>query len=172
MINYDLKKIKAIIFDVDGVLSAQTVTMDESGEPHRSVNVHDGYAIHLARKMGLRIAILSGARSESLQKRYEYLGLEDIYLSCSIKMEKYEEFLAKHGLRDEEIAFMGDDIPDLEVLRRVGCSCCPADACSEVKEACIYVSDYVGGHGCGRDLIEQVMKAQGLWLADEKAFGW
>ena len=67
---------------------------------------------------------------------------------------------------------MGDDIPDLEVLRRVGCSCCPADACSEVKETCIYVSDYVGGHGCGRDLIEQVMKAQGLWLADEKAFGW
>ena len=172
MINYDLKKIKAIIFDIDGVLSAQTVTMDENGEPHRSVNVRDGYAIQLARKMGLRIVILSGARTESVRKRYEYLGLEDIFLSCSVKVEKYEEFKAKYGLRDEEIAYMGDDIPDLEVMSRVGCPCCPSDACPEVKEASIYVSDKPGGHGCGRDIIEQVMKAQGLWMADEKAFGW
>ena len=151
MINYDLKKIKAIIFDVDGVLSAQTVTMDENGEPHRSVNIRDGYAIQLAQKMGLRMVIMTGARTESLRRRYEYLGLEDIYLCCSKKTVQYEEFKAKHGLKDEEIAYMGDDIPD---------------------EASCYVSHLCGGYGCGRDLIEQVMKAQGLWMADEKAFGW
>ena len=156
MINYDLKKIKAIIFDVDGVLSAQTVTMDENGEPHRSVNVRDGYAIQLAQKMGLRMVIMTGARTESLRRRYEYLGLEDIYLCCSKKTVQYEEFKAKH----------------LEVMRRVGCPCCPTDAAQEIKEASIYVSDRKGGYGCGRDLIEQVMKAQGLWMADEKAFGW
>lgn len=172
MINYDLKKIKAIIFDVDGVLSAQTVTMDENGEPHRSVNIRDGYAIQLAQKMGLRMVIMTGARTESLRRRYEYLGLEDIYLCCSKKTVQYEEFKAKHGLKDEEIAYMGDDIPDLEVMRRVGCPCCPTDAAQEIKEASIYVSDRKGGYGCGRDLIEQVMKAQGLWMADEKAFGW
>lgn len=172
MINYDLRKIKAVIFDIDGVLSAQTVPMEQNGDPLRSVNIRDGYAIQLAEKMGLRIAILSGARTESIRLRYNYLGVEDVFLSCSVKVKTYEDFKEKYGLRDEEIAYMGDDIPDLEVMRRVGCPCCPADACAEVKEVSIYVSDRLGGHGCGRDLIEQVMKAQGKWMADEKAFGW
>ena len=172
MINYDLRKIKAVIFDIDGVLSAQTVPMEQNGDPLRSVNIRDGYAIQLAEKMGLRIAILSGARTESIRLRYNYLGVEDVFLSCSVKVKTYEDFKAKYGLSDEEIAYMGDDIPDLEVMRRVGCPCCPADACAEVKEVSIYVSDRLGGHGCGRDLIEQVLKAQGKWMADEKAFGW
>lgn len=172
MINYDLRKIKAVIFDIDGVLSAQTVPMEQNGDPLRSVNIRDGYAIQLAEKMGLRIAILSGAQTESIRLRYNYLGVEDVFLSCSVKVKTYEDFKAKYGLRDEEIAYMGDDIPDLEVMRRVGCPCCPADACAEVKEVSIYVSDRLGGHGCGRDLIEQVLKAQGKWMADEKAFGW
>ena len=172
MINYDLSKIKAIIFDIDGVLSAQTVGMDHNGDPYRSVNVRDGYAIQLAQKLGLRIVILTGARTESVRLRYEYLGVEDIYLCSSVKLKDYEDFKAKHGLQDAEIAYMGDDVPDLEVMRRVGCPCCPADAIPEVKEVSIYVSDRIGGHGCGRDLIEQVLRAQGLWMADRKAFGW
>jgi len=172
MINYDLKKIKAIIFDVDGVLSAQTVPMDQNGDPLRSVNIRDGYAIQLAQKMQLRIVILTGGRTESIRLRYKYLGVEDIYLSCAVKLKTYEEFKQKYGLTDEEIAYMGDDIPDLEIMNRVGCPCCPADACTEVKEASIYVSDKIGGHGCGRDIIEQVMRAQGKWMSDEKAFGW
>ena len=172
MIDYDLSRIKAVVFDIDGVLSAQTVLMDQNGDPLRTVNIQDGYAIQLAMKMGLRIAILSGARTESIRLRYQYLGVEDIYLCCSVKVTTYDSFKAKYGLQDEEIIFVGDDIPYLEVLNRVGCPCCPADACPEVKKACLYVSHRVGGHGCGRDIIEQVLKAQGKWMANAKAFGW
>lgn len=172
MINYDLKKIKAIIFDIDGVLSSETITLSSEGEPLRTVNIKDGYAIQLAMKHGLRIAIMTGAKVTSIRKRYEGLGVEDIYIGCSVKIETYEAFLQKYGLTDKEIMYMGDDIPDLEIMRRVGCPVCPKDACPEIKEVSIYVSDYLGGHGCGRDIIEQVLRAQGKWIMDKKAFGW
>ena len=172
MINYDLKKIKAIIFDIDGVLSSETITLSSEGEPLRTVNIKDGYAIQLAMKLGLRIAIMTGAKVTSIHKRYEGLGVEDIYIGCSVKIETYETFLQKYGLTDKEIMYMGDDIPDLEIMRRVGCPVCPKDACPEMKEVSIYVSDYLGGHGCGRDIIEQVLRAQGKWIMDKKAFGW
>lgn len=172
MINYDLTKIRAIIFDLDGVLSAETIAMDINGTPLRTVNIKDGYAIQLAMKLGLRIAILSGCRVESIRHRYEGLGMEDIYLGASVKIQVYEQFLAKYGLKDSEVMFMGDDIPDLEVMRRVGCPVCPADACAEVKAASLYVSQRKGGQGCGRDVIEQTLRAQDKWLSDERAFGW
>ena len=172
MINYDLKKIKAIIFDIDGVLSSETITLSSEGEPLRTVNIKDGYAIQLAMKLGLRIAIMTGAKVTSIRKRYEGLGVEDIYIGCSVKIETYEAFLHKYCLTDNEIMYMGDDIPDLEIMRRVGCPVCPKDACAEIKEVSIYVSDYLGGHGCGRDIIEQVLRAQGKWIMDKKAFGW
>lgn len=172
MINYDLTKIRAIIFDLDGVLSAETIAMDINGTPLRTVNIKDGYAIQLAMKLGLRIAILSGCRVESVRHRYEGLGMEDIYLGASVKIQVYEQFLAKYGLKDSEVIFMGDDIPDLEVMRRVGCPVCPADACAEVKAASLYVSQRKGGQGCGRDVIEQTLRAQDKWLSDERAFGW
>jgi len=172
MINYDLNNIKAIIFDIDGVLSSETITLSAEGEPLRSVNIKDGYAIQLAMKLGLRIAIMTGAKVTSIRKRYEGLGVEDIYIGCSIKINTYEAFLKKYGLTDKEIMYMGDDIPDLEIMRRVGCPVCPKDACPEIKEISIYVSDRIGGHGCGRDIIEQVLRAQGKWVMDKKAFGW
>ena len=172
MINYDLKEIKAIIFDIDGVLSSETITLSSEGEPLRTVNIKDGYAIQLAMKLGLRIAIMTGAKVTSIRKRYECLGVEDIYIGCSVKIETYETFLHKYGLTDKEIMYMGDDIPDLEIMRRVGCPVCPKDACPEIKEVSIYVSDRIGGHGCGRDIIEQVLRAQGKWIMDKKAFGW
>ena len=172
MINYDLKRIKAIIFDVDGVLSAETVMMDSQGEPMRSANIKDGYAIRLAQQKGVRIVILSGARTENIRKRYESLGVEDIFLGCKVKLQTYEQFLRTYALTDEEVLFMGDDIPDYEVLKRCGCPCCPADACPEVKEASIYVSRRNGGEGCCRDVIEQVLRTQGKWMSDAEAFGW
>jgi 3-deoxy-D-manno-octulosonate 8-phosphate phosphatase (KDO 8-P phosphatase) len=172
MINYDLKEIKAIIFDIDGVLSSETITLSSEGEPLRTVNIKDGYAIQLAMKLGLRIAIMTGAKVTSIRKRYEGLGVEDIYIGCSVKIETYETFLHKYGLTDKEIMYMGDDIPDLEIMRRVGCPVRPKDACPEIKEVSIYVSDRIGGHGCGRDIIEQVLRAQGKWIMDKKAFGW
>ena len=172
MINYDLTKIKALAFDVDGVLSAETITMDANGVPLRTVNIKDGYAIQLAVKMGLHIAIITGAKVDAVRVRYQGLGVSDVHLGCSVKMPVYESFLQKYGLTDEEVLYMGDDIPDLEVMRRCGCPCCPADAAPEVISASIYISHLRGGYGCGRDVVEQVLRAQGKWLSDEKAFGW
>ena len=106
MINYNLKNIKAIIFDIDGVLSSQTVQMDSHGQPLRTVNIKDGYAIQLAVKQGLHIAIMTGGRNEEIRLRYEYLGVKDIYLSCSMKIKTYEEFLSKYGLHDDEITII------------------------------------------------------------------
>ena len=172
MINYDLSKIRAIIFDLDGVLSASTISLGVDGSPLRTVNIKDGYAIQLAMKMGLRIDILSGCKIEAVRHRYEGLGMEDIFLGAAVKIQIYEQFLQKYGLKDEEVMFMGDDIPDLEVMRRVGCPVCPADACPEIKSVSLYVSQQKGGYGCGRDVIEQTLKAQDKWLSDERAFGW
>ena len=172
MINYDLTKIRAIIFDIDGVLSAETINLSADGVPLRTVNIKDGYAIQLAVKLGLRIAILSGAKVDSIRVRYEGLGVQDVYLGCAVKIATYNEFLSKYGLNDDEIMYMGDDIPDMEIMRRVGCPVCPNDACPEIKSVSLYVSHLKGGYGCGRDVIEQVLRAQGKWVMNEKAFGW
>ena len=172
MINYDLSKIRAVIFDVDGVLSAETITLHPNGEPMRTVNIKDGYAIQLAMKLGVRIVILTGGTTESVRLRYERLGVQDVYMGCAVKVKTYEELLAKYGLADDEVMYMGDDIPDVEVMRRVGCPVCPADACQEVKALSCYVSQLRGGYGCGRDVIEQTLRAQGKWVLDETAFGW
>ncbi|MDY3847955.1 MAG: HAD-IIIA family hydrolase [Prevotella sp.] len=172
MINYDLSKIRAIIFDVDGVLSGETIPLHPNGEPMRTVNIKDGYAIQLAMKLGLRIVILTGGKTESVRLRYTNLGVEDVYMACAVKIKKYDEFLERYGLTDEQVMYMGDDIPDYEIMRRVGCPVCPADACSDIRDISIYVSQRRGGEGCGRDVIEQVLRAQGKWLQDEHAFGW
>ena len=172
MINYDLSKIRAIIFDVDGVLSAETITLHPGGEPMRTVNIKDGYAIQLAMKLGLRIVILTGGTTESVRLRYERLGVEDVYMGCAVKVKTYDEFLAKYNLTDEEVMYMGDDVPDYEIMQRVGCAVCPADACPDIKAISCYVSHLRGGYGCGRDVIEQVLRAQGKWLMNAKAFGW
>lgn len=172
MIDYNLEKIRAVIFDVDGVLSASTINLHPSGEPMRTVNIKDGYAIQLAVKQGLRIAIMTGADVSSIRIRYEKLGVKDIFTACSVKIATDEKFLAQYGLKDEEVIFAGDDIPDYEVMNRCGCPCCPADACPDIKAVSRYISTAAGGYGVGRDIIEQVLRAQGKWLADKKAFGW
>lgn len=172
MIDYDLRLIKAVVLDVDGVLSCQTISMDAQGEPQRSINIQDGYAIQLAKKMGLRIAIITGGRTPAIRLRYEYLGVEDIYLGSAVKINTYEDFLKKYGYDNQEILYMGDDIPDFEILKVCGCPCCPADAASDVREICTYVSHRNGGEGCVRDVIEQVLRAQGKWLSSAEAFGW
>lgn len=172
MINYDLKKIKTIVLDVDGVLSRCTIQMDAEGNPIRTLNIKDGYCIQLAIKMGLRLVIITGGKDESIRKRYEYLGMKDIFMACAQKIETYERYCKEHGISDDEVIYIGDDIPDYEIMKRVGCPCCPADACAEIKEISTYISPANGGDGCVRDVIEQVMKAQGLWLSSAKAFGW
>ncbi len=172
VIDYDLRKIRAIAFDVDGVLSRRTITLHVSGEPMRTVNIRDGYAIQYAVKSGLRIAIITGADTEAVRLRYSKLGVEDIYTGAEVKLGIYDEWKRRRNLRDEEIAYAGDDIPDLEVMKTAGCPCCPADAADEIKEVSRYVSAFTGGDGCARDIIERVMRAQGVWLRDKRAFGW
>jgi 3-deoxy-D-manno-octulosonate 8-phosphate phosphatase (KDO 8-P phosphatase) len=123
-------------------------------------------------KMGLRIAIITGCKIEAVALRYQALGVKDIYLGCAMKMDTYNDYVAAFGYTDDEVMYMGDDIPDLEIMRRVGCPVCPKDACPEIKEVSLYISEHNGGYGCGRDVIEQTLKAQGHWLKDERAFGW
>ncbi len=170
-INYDLTRIKALAFDVDGVLSADVIPLHPSGEPMRTVNIKDGYAIQLAVKKGLHIAIITGGRTDAVRKRFAGLGVSDLYLGSAIKIHDYRDFRDKHGLADEEILYMGDDVPDMEVMRECGLPCCPKDAAPEVKAVACYISYAEGGYGCGRDVVEQVLKAQGKWLSDD-AFGW
>lgn len=172
MINYDLKTIKAIIFDIDGVLSLNTIQMSPVGMPVRTVNIKDGYAIQLAIKMGLKIAIISGGTDKGIEERYRKLGMTDIFMSCSTKIDVFHRFLADNNLTKENIIYVGDDIPDYEIMQIVGCPCCPNDACSDIKDISTYISPYNGGMGCARDIIEQVLRANGHWLSSAKAFGW
>ncbi|HAP50682.1 MAG TPA: 3-deoxy-D-manno-octulosonate 8-phosphate phosphatase [Porphyromonadaceae bacterium] len=172
MIDYDLTKIKGIVFDVDGVLSPTVIPMYPDGEPMRMVNVKDGYAMQLAVKKGLLIAILSGARTRAVQVRFENLGVSDVLLGVPVKLPVFEQWMSTHGLKAEQVAYVGDDIPDLQVMHAAGLAVAPADAAPEVRQAAGYVSPCQGGHGVARDLLEQVMRAQGLWLDDHHAFGW
>ena len=172
MIDYDLTKIKALFFDVDGVLSSETIFLHPNGEPMRTVNIKDGYALQLAVKCGLHVAIITGGNTQAVRIRYEGLGIKDVCLGAAIKTKQYNELMEKYQLKPEEVLYMGDDIPDYEVLKLVGLPCCPADAAPEIKEVCKYISHKNGGYGCGRDVVEQVLKAQGKWMEQKKAFGW
>lgn len=170
-INYDLTKIKAFAFDVDGVLSPETITLHQSGEPMRMVNIKDGYAIQLAVKLGYKIAIITGGHTRAIYERFKGLGVKFIYMSIRNKLATYKEWRDQFNLKDEEILYMGDDIPDYEVMSIVGLPCAPADAVAEIRERAVYVSSRKGGYGCGREVIEEVLKAQGKWMKDG-AFGW
>lgn len=174
MIDYDLTKIKALVFDVDGVLSSSVMNLSDSGDPVRTVNVKDGYAMQLAVKKGLKLCIITGAKVQSLRKRYGGLGIpdEDIYIASSVKIGDYHDFMERHGLKPEEVLYMGDDIPDYQVMQECGLPCCPADAVPEIQALSRYVSPFNGGCGCVRDVVEHVMKVNGMWLSDERAFGW
>lgn len=168
-IDYDLCKIRGIAFDVDGVLSPSTVAIGEDGRPIRMGNVKDGYAIQLAVKQGLIIAVISGGRSETTVNRMKILGVDDVWQGASDKLTALKEWMSKHGLKKEEVAYMGDDIPDLRCLRNVGLPCSPFDGSWEVKTESLYISPFTGGYGCARDLIEQVLRAKGLWSAESNS---
>ena len=172
MINYDLSKIRAIFFDVDGVLSCETITQHPNGEPMRTVNIKDGYAMQHAVKCGLLLAIISGGKTEAVAKRYHGLGITEVHLGVKVKFLLYNELKEKYKLSDEEIAYVGDDIPDYEVLTKCGLPCCPSDAAPEIKDVCTYISHKEGGKGCARDILEQILKTQNLWMHNNTAFGW
>jgi len=171
MINYNLKKIKAFVFDVDGVLSSNRITLDTNGDPMRTVNIKDGYALQLAVKKGFEVGIITGGYTQAVKIRYEKLGVKHIYMASYLKIHDYENFLKATGLKDEEVMYCGDDLPDYGVMKKVGLPVAPADAVPEIKDIACYISPCDGGCGVARDIIEQTLKIHGLWM-DEEAFGW
>ena len=173
MTNYkaQLKKIKTFIFDYDGVLTEGTIIMTEHGEALRISNIKDGYALQLAIKLGYRIAIISGAKSKSMSHRLKALKITDVFLGIGNKLETFHSYLRTNSIDSSEVLFMGDDIPDYQIMKEVGMPTCPADAAEEIKKLAQYISHVPGGKGCVRDVIEQVMKVQGKWMTDD-AFFW
>lgn len=172
MIPYNLSQLRAFVFDVDGVLSPNMVPIDADGAPARMANVKDGYALQLAVKHGYKICILTGADTETVYLRYSLLGIKDIFLKAGNKLPIFEKWVADQGLSMEQVAYCGDDVPDILCMKRAGLSIAPADASPDAKEAATYVSPIAGGHGIARDLIEQTMRAQGQWLHVDTAYGW
>ncbi|HPE85864.1 MAG: HAD hydrolase family protein [Bacteroidales bacterium] len=173
MTNYKekLKNITTFIFDYDGVLTDGSVFTLPDGDGVRIANVKDGYALNLALRNGYRVVIISGGKSESMVNRLSALKIEDIFLGVSYKLEVFESYCDSYDLSPDEIIYMGDDIPDYEVMQRVGLACCPSDAAEEIRQISHYISRYKGGSGCVRDIIEQVMRIQGKWMNDS-AFHW
>jgi 3-deoxy-D-manno-octulosonate 8-phosphate phosphatase (KDO 8-P phosphatase) len=173
MSNYKdlLPRITTFIFDYDGVLTDGSVIVLPDGEGLRNGNVKDGYALQLALKNGYRIAIISGGRSASMERRMEMLRVTDVFLGVTDKLAVFRQFCSDNNLLPENILYMGDDIPDYQVMREVGVACCPLDAAQEIKNIAHYISDFAGGRGCVRDIIEQVMKIHGKWMNGD-AYHW
>ena len=165
MLNFKqrLTKITTIMFDVDGVMTDGKVLVMESGEMVRNMNSKDGYALNLAVKKGYRIAVITGGNNLAIKNALLRNGISDVFIRQHDKLACFNDYVALHNLKNEEIVFMGDDLPDHEIMSLVGLAVCPNDAAPEIKEICQYVSPKNGGEGCVRDIIEQVLKVQGNW---------
>lgn len=172
MIPYDLTKIKAFVFDIDGVLSPNVVPTDADGNPARMSNVKDGYALHLAIKHGYKIAIISGADSPTIAKRFNRLGVNDVFIKVGDKLPLLKQWLDNNDLTPDQVIYCGDDIPDLPCINAVGLSVAPSDAAVDVREAVTYVLPIAGGYGVAREVIEQTMRANGTWLHPDTAYVW
>jgi len=173
MANYKelLKNVNTFIFDYDGVLTDGSIIMTNNGEAYRISNVKDGYALQLAKKKGYNVAVISGAHSESMIQRLTSVQITDVFLGVENKLEVFRKYIAQRKLSNGNVLFMGDDIPDYEVMLEAGISACPADAAEEIKAIAMYISHQNGGKGCVRDVIEQVLKVQGKWMNDD-AYHW
>lgn len=160
------KPITTFAFDVDGVLTDGSLTLLPGGIMARSMNAKDGYGLQLAVKKGYHIVIISGGASEEVTERLNKLGVTAVFMKVKDKVSVLQDFLEKRNLSWKEVLYMGDDIPDLQVMKMSGLACCPLDAVSEIKEISAYISHLKGGSGCGRDVIEKVMKIRGHWSDD------
>ena len=161
-----LASIRHFILDVDGVLTDGTVHIAEDGQLLRQMNIKDGYAMKCALVQGYKIAIITGGRNQGVEERFKELGVYDIYMGAHHKLDAFQDLLDNYDLDPETILYIGDDVPDIPVMEKVGLGCCPADAVSDVKAMADYVSHKNGGEGCVRELIEQVLRVQGKWRLD------
>lgn len=160
------KTIKTFIFDVDGVLAIDTMIVMPDGELVRSMNSKDGYAMQLAIKKGYNIIIITGGNSEAVKQRLVKLGVKAVFSGIHHKEKLLQEYALEQNLPLTEMLYMGDDIPDYMAMKLVALPCCPADAVPEIKQICKYISPFTGGYGCGRDVIEKVLKLNGHWDVD------
>lgn len=159
-----LKHITTFIFDVDGVLTDGTIQVNTHGEMFRTMNIKDGYGLKTAVDQGFHVCIISGGSNEGVRVRLKNLGIKDIFLGVQHKTKVLEDYLKANNIKPENTMFMGDDIPDYEIMKKIGLPVCPQDAVQEIKAISKYVSHKKGGKGCARDVIEQVMKVQDKWM--------
>ena len=158
-----LNNVTTFMLDVDGVLTDGSLILMPNGDQVRTMNIKDGYAMQLAVSKGYKLAIISGGKSESVRTRLSGLGIKDVFLGVKDKLEVYNEYLLSNQLKPENVLYMGDAMPDFEVMKRAGVATCPSDAANEIKEISIYVSGSAGAKGCVRDVIEQAMRLHKKW---------
>jgi 3-deoxy-D-manno-octulosonate 8-phosphate phosphatase (KDO 8-P phosphatase) len=165
MTNYKqrLAQINTLIFDVDGVLTDGKVIITTGGEMYRQMDTKDGYVLKCALNEGLKVVIISGGTNEGVRDRLKALGVFDIYLGAHHKLDAFQDLLDNYDLKPENMLYMGDDVPDIPIMEKVGVSCCPKDAVSDVLATADYVSPKKGGEGCVREVVEQVLRIQGKW---------
>lgn len=162
-----LNQITTLIFDVDGVLTDGTIIVATNGDMFRKMHTKDGFALKTAVDKGFNVCIISGGNNEGVRLRLKGLGIKDVHLGAHHKTETMNTYLEENNIRRDQVLYMGDDIPDLQVMKEVGLPCCPQDAVQEIKRVSKYVSHKKGGKGCVRDVIEQVLKVQNKWLDND-----
>ena len=165
-----LNLISTFLFDVDGVLTNGDVMLLHN-EVVRTLNSRDAYAIQYAIKNGYKVFVITGGRNKAVKERLEDLGVTEVRMQASNKIKVYDELREQYGFSDAQVLYMGDDIPDHQVMEVVGVSACPQDAAVEIKAMADYQSPYNGGRHCVRDVIEQTLRVQGVWFND-KAHLW
>lgn len=165
----DFTKVKAFIFDIDGVLTDGNIYLLDNHEIKRT-NIKDGYALQLAVKRGFHVGIISGGRSQLLKQRLNYLGIKDIFLHVANKLTVYESLLQQWQIEDQQVVYVGDDMPDYVVMKKSGIAVAPANAASDILKIADYVTKTNGGEGVAREIIELVLKAQNLWY--EENYKW
>lgn len=164
-----LANIDTFVFDVDGVFTDGNVLVDNHGEMLRTMNVKDGYALKTAITKGYNVCIITGGTNEGVKKRLMGLGVQDIFMNSHLKIEALNTYASKHQIELKNMLYMGDDIPDIPPMQKVGLATCPQDAVAEVKAVSNYISHRPGGNGCVRDVIEQVLKVRGDWMVNFSA---
>ena len=161
------KSIRTFVFDVDGVMTDGSVQVFDTGEQVRRMSTRDGYSLQLAIKKGYRVVVISGGSSEGVRLRLQYLGIRDIFLNIHDKVDVLRQYALQHGLNEQDMLYMGDDIPDYAPMNYVGLACAPSDAAPEIRHMAAYISSFPGGEGCVRDVVEKVLKLNGHWELDQ-----
>lgn len=164
MFNLDLRnktqKIELVVFDVDGVMTDGSITYDENGIEYKTFNAKDGQGIVMITKAGIKTAIITARENGTVKHRFENLGMTKLYMGQKNKIIAMKEMLEEYNLSFSQVAYMGDDLPDLCILREVGLACCPSDAVKEVKDVCHFISSKRGGRGAVRELTDLIYKTQ------------